>query len=46
MKDTNVKNHVEKEFYSPEDVKNLSQEDWDRPGVFEKVLASQRKWKK
>lgn len=46
MKDTSVKNHLEKEFYSPEDVKNLSQEDWDKPGVFEKVLASQRKWKK
>ncbi len=46
MKDTNVKNHVEKEFYSPEDVKNLTQEDWDKPGVWEKVLASQRKWKK
>ncbi len=46
MKDTNTKNNTEKDFYSPEDVEKLTQEDWNKPGVWEKVRASQRKWKK
>lgn len=36
----------QKEFYTPEEVQNLSPEDWEKPGVWEKVLASQTKWKK
>ena len=35
----------QKDFYTPEEVQNLSQEEWDKPGTWEKVLASQAKWK-
>lgn len=35
----------DKEFYTPEDVNSLSPEDWEKPGVWERVMASQRKWK-
>ncbi len=45
MKDTNTKNNTEKETYTPEDVMKLTSEDWNKPGVWEKVRASQRKWK-
>lgn len=45
MKDTNSKNVVEKDFYSPEDVKNLTDDEWKKPGIWEKVRASQKKWK-
>jgi hypothetical protein len=42
MKSESVKT---KDYYTPEEVQKLTQEDWDKPGVFEKVLASQAKWK-
>lgn len=45
MKDTNQKVVNEKDFYSPEDVKNLTDDDWKKPGIWEKVRASQKKWK-
>jgi len=45
MKDNNTKNNAEKDYYSPEDVEKLTSEDWDKPGVWDKVRASQRKWK-
>ena len=34
-----------KDFYTPEEVQNLTQEEWEKPGIWEKVLASQAKWK-
>lgn len=43
MKDTSS-NSNEKDFYSPEDVIALTQEEWDKPGTWEKVRKSQRKW--
>ena len=43
MKDTSS-NSNEKDFYSPEDVMALTQEEWDKPGTWEKVRKSQRKW--
>lgn len=45
MKDTNAKSNTEKDYYTPEDVEKLTDEDWNKPGVWEKVRASQRKWK-
>lgn len=44
MKDT-VAQKETKDFYSPTDVKNLSDADWNKPGVWEKALASIKKWK-
>ena len=44
MKDT-VAQKETKDFYSPTDVKNLSDDDWNKPGVWEKALASIKKWK-
>ncbi len=44
MKDTTARKEV-KDYYSPDDVKKLTDEDWAKPGVFEKALASMRKWK-
>lgn len=44
MKDTTAKKEV-KDFYSPKDVENFSDEDWKKPGVWEKALASMKKWK-
>lgn len=35
-----------KDFYTPEEVKRLSPEDWEKPGVWENVMESQRKWEK
>lgn len=43
-----MKNTVSKEdkdFYTPDEVKALTPEEWEKPGVWEKVMASQRKWK-
>ena len=45
MKDT-VAQKETKDFYSPTDVKNLSDDDWNQPGVWEKALASMKEWKK
>ena len=44
MKDT-VAQKESKDFYSPTDVKNLSDDEWSKPGVWEKALASIKKWK-
>ena len=44
MKDT-VAQKETKDFYSPTDVKNLSDDDWNKPGVWERALASMKKWK-
>lgn len=44
MKDT-VAQKETKDFYSPTDVKNLSDDDWNKTGVWEKTLASMKKWK-
>ena len=44
MKDT-VAQKESKDFYSPTDVKNLSDDEWNKPGVWEKALASIKKWK-
>lgn len=35
----------EKDYYTEEEVVNLSPEEWQKPGVWEKVRASQKKWK-
>lgn len=35
----------EKDYYTEEEVVNLSSEEWQKPGVWEKVRASQKKWK-
>lgn len=45
MKDTNIKDTTEKDFYSPEDVLKLTPEDWDNPNTWKNVRASQKKWK-
>lgn len=45
MKDTNLKDSVEKDYYTPEDVMKLTDEDWAKPETWGKVRASQRKWK-
>lgn len=42
-----MKNNVvktEKEYFTPEEVKALTSEEWQKPGVWEKVLKSQKKW--
>ncbi len=44
MKDSVAKKE-EKDFYSPKDVENLTDDDWNKPGVWEKALASMKKWK-
>lgn len=44
MKDTTAKKDI-KDYYSPDDVNKLTDEDWAKPGVFEKALASMKKWK-
>ena len=44
MKDTTVQKEV-KSFYSPKDVENMTDDDWNKPGAWEKVLASMKKWK-
>lgn len=44
MKDT-VAQKETKDFYSPTDVKNLSDDEWNKPGVWERALASMKKWK-
>lgn len=44
MKDTVAKKEI-KDSYTPDDVNKLTDEDWAKPGVFEKVLASMKKWK-
>lgn len=44
MKDTTAKKDI-KDYYSPDDVNKLTDEDWVKPGVFEKALASMKKWK-
>lgn len=43
-----MKNNIskeEKDFYTPDEVNALTPEEWEKPGVWEKVMASQRKWK-
>lgn len=35
----------DKDYYTEEEVVNLSPEEWQKPGVWEKVRASQKKWK-
>lgn len=44
MKDTTAQKEV-KSFYSPKDVENMTDDDWNKPGAWEKVLASMKKWK-
>lgn len=44
MKDTTAKKEI-KDFYSPDDVNKLTDEEWAKPGVFEKALASMKNWK-
>ena len=44
MKDTTAQKEV-KAFYSPKDVENMTDDDWNKPGAWEKVLASMKKWK-
>ena len=44
MKDTTAKKDI-KDYYSPDDVNKLTDEDWAKPGVFEEALASMKKWK-
>ena len=44
MKDTTAQKEI-KDYYSPDDVKKLTDEEWAKPGVFEKALASMSKWK-
>ena len=44
MKDTTAQKEV-KAFYSPKDVENMTDDDWNKPGAGEKVLASMKKWK-
>lgn len=44
MKDTTAQKEI-KDYYSPDDVNKLTDEDWAKPGVFEKALASMKKWK-
>ena len=44
MKDTTTQKEV-KSFYSPKDVENMTDDDWNKPGAWEKVLASMKKWK-
>ena len=44
MKDTTAQKDI-KDYYSPDDVNKLTDEDWAKPGVFEKALASMKKWK-
>ncbi len=41
----NTVSKEEKDFYTPDEVKALTPEEWEKPGVWEKVMASQRKWK-
>ena len=38
-------NKQEKDFYTPEEVVGLSPSEWKKPGEWEKVMASQKKWK-
>ncbi len=42
MKNNSVK--TEKEYYTPEEVNALTPEEWQKPGVWEKVLNSRKKW--
>lgn len=44
MKNTSVKG--EKEYLTPEEVVALTPEDWEKPGMWEKVRKSQLKWPK
>lgn len=44
MKNNN-KDNSDLDFFTPEDVLKLSPSDWKKPGVWEKVRASQKKWK-
>lgn len=44
MQDTTAQKEI-KDFYSPKDVENLTDDDWEKPGVWEKALASMKKWK-
>lgn len=44
MKDTTAQKEV-KSFYSPKDVENMTDDDWNKQGTWEKVLASMKKWK-
>lgn len=44
MKNTSVKE--EKEYLTPEEVVALTPEDWEKPGMWEKVRKSQLKWPK
>lgn len=44
MKDTTAQKET-KDFYSPKDVENLTDDEWAKPGVWEKALASIKKWK-
>lgn len=44
MKNTSVKE--EKEYLTPEEVVALTREDWEKPGMWEKVRKSQLKWPK
>ena len=41
----NYKNLINSDYYTEEEVVNLSPEEWKKPGVWEKVRASQKKWK-
>lgn len=44
MKNTSVKE--EKDYLTPEEVVALTPEDWEKPGMWEKVRKSQLKWPK
>lgn len=44
MKDT-VQPQSEKEILTPKDIVNLTDEEWDKPGMWEKVREIQKKWK-
>lgn len=41
----NSKDNTDLDYFTPEDVMKLSPSDWKKPGVWDKVRASQKKWK-
>ena len=42
----NTSTKEEKEYLTPEEVVALTPEDWEKPGMWEKVRKSQLKWPK
>jgi hypothetical protein len=47
MKSNNIKDTNIKDFYSVEEARKFSQEDYDKhPGLYEAVVKSMKKWKK